>query len=284
MSWRRSTALGWRPLLLRDRAGAWLSAARLPAPPPTGAPVAARAASAAAARAPRRAAGAGRPARAADAGRGAIRPRRHHQRGRAAPRRAHGRAPARPRGDPDARGAYSLKARTIRRASTLPSHAAMLSGFDVERARPVLELVAARARLHPGADDLRRRRTDRQAARPRSSASASSSTSPTPARSTCSRAPATSARRSSTRRPRYFVEKQPADRVRPLLRSRRPRPLRRLDVGPAARGRSATPTAAWARCSTPSRAAGLDARRCSSSRPTTAATATTTRARIERTA
>jgi hypothetical protein len=29
------------------------------------------------------------------------------------------------------RGAYSLKARTIRRASTLPSHAAMLSGFDV---------------------------------------------------------------------------------------------------------------------------------------------------------
>jgi hypothetical protein len=30
------------------------------------------------------------------------------------------------------RGAYSLKARTIRRASTLPSHAAMLSGFDVK--------------------------------------------------------------------------------------------------------------------------------------------------------
>jgi hypothetical protein len=30
------------------------------------------------------------------------------------------------------RGAYSLKARTIRRASTLPSHAAMLSGFDIK--------------------------------------------------------------------------------------------------------------------------------------------------------
>jgi hypothetical protein len=30
------------------------------------------------------------------------------------------------------RGAWSLKARTIRRASTLPSHAAMLSGFDVK--------------------------------------------------------------------------------------------------------------------------------------------------------
>jgi hypothetical protein len=30
------------------------------------------------------------------------------------------------------RGAYSLKARTIRHASTLPSHAAMLSGFDVK--------------------------------------------------------------------------------------------------------------------------------------------------------
>jgi Type I phosphodiesterase / nucleotide pyrophosphatase len=30
------------------------------------------------------------------------------------------------------RGSYSLKARTIRRASTLPSHAAMLSGFDVK--------------------------------------------------------------------------------------------------------------------------------------------------------
>jgi hypothetical protein len=30
------------------------------------------------------------------------------------------------------RAAYSLKARTIRRASTLPSHAAMLSGFDVK--------------------------------------------------------------------------------------------------------------------------------------------------------
>jgi hypothetical protein len=30
------------------------------------------------------------------------------------------------------RGAYSMKARTIRRASTLPSHAAMLSGFDVK--------------------------------------------------------------------------------------------------------------------------------------------------------
>lgn len=29
-------------------------------------------------------------------------------------------------------GAYSLSARTIRRASTLPSHAAMLSGFDVK--------------------------------------------------------------------------------------------------------------------------------------------------------
>ncbi|MDX2021862.1 MAG: alkaline phosphatase [Deltaproteobacteria bacterium] len=31
-----------------------------------------------------------------------------------------------------AEGAYSLRAMTIRRASTLPSHAAMLSGFDVE--------------------------------------------------------------------------------------------------------------------------------------------------------
>ncbi len=31
-----------------------------------------------------------------------------------------------------ARAAYSLQARTIRRASTLPSHAAMLSGFDVK--------------------------------------------------------------------------------------------------------------------------------------------------------
>jgi hypothetical protein len=31
------------------------------------------------------------------------------------------------------RAAYSLKARTIRRASTLPSHAAMLSGFDVKQ-------------------------------------------------------------------------------------------------------------------------------------------------------
>src|SRR6185503_2446871 len=30
------------------------------------------------------------------------------------------------------RAAYSLKARTIRTASTLPSHAAMLSGFDVK--------------------------------------------------------------------------------------------------------------------------------------------------------
>jgi len=30
-------------------------------------------------------------------------------------------------------GAYSLSARTIRSASTLPSHAAMLSGFDVDR-------------------------------------------------------------------------------------------------------------------------------------------------------
>ena len=30
------------------------------------------------------------------------------------------------------RGSYSLKARTIRHASTLPSHAAMLSGFDVK--------------------------------------------------------------------------------------------------------------------------------------------------------
>lgn len=30
------------------------------------------------------------------------------------------------------RGAYSMKARTIRHASTLPSHAAMLSGFDVK--------------------------------------------------------------------------------------------------------------------------------------------------------
>src|SRR6478609_5265107 len=30
------------------------------------------------------------------------------------------------------RAAYSLTARTIRRASTLPSHAAMLSGFDVK--------------------------------------------------------------------------------------------------------------------------------------------------------
>jgi hypothetical protein len=30
------------------------------------------------------------------------------------------------------RGSYSMKARTIRRASTLPSHAAMLSGFDVK--------------------------------------------------------------------------------------------------------------------------------------------------------
>src|SRR5262245_16146336 len=30
------------------------------------------------------------------------------------------------------RAAYSLRARTIRRASTLPSHAAMLSGFDVK--------------------------------------------------------------------------------------------------------------------------------------------------------
>jgi predicted AlkP superfamily pyrophosphatase or phosphodiesterase len=30
------------------------------------------------------------------------------------------------------RAAYSLKARTIRRASTLPSHAAMLSGFDIK--------------------------------------------------------------------------------------------------------------------------------------------------------
>lgn len=30
------------------------------------------------------------------------------------------------------RGSYSLQARTIRRASTLPSHAAMLSGFDVK--------------------------------------------------------------------------------------------------------------------------------------------------------
>jgi predicted AlkP superfamily pyrophosphatase or phosphodiesterase len=30
------------------------------------------------------------------------------------------------------RAAYSLKARTIRKASTLPSHAAMLSGFDVK--------------------------------------------------------------------------------------------------------------------------------------------------------
>ena len=30
------------------------------------------------------------------------------------------------------RGAYSLQAQTIRRASTLPSHAAMLSGFDVK--------------------------------------------------------------------------------------------------------------------------------------------------------
>jgi hypothetical protein len=30
------------------------------------------------------------------------------------------------------RGSYSLSARTIRRASTLPSHAAMLSGFDVK--------------------------------------------------------------------------------------------------------------------------------------------------------
>ena len=29
------------------------------------------------------------------------------------------------------RGAYSLRARTIRKASTLQSHAAMLSGFDV---------------------------------------------------------------------------------------------------------------------------------------------------------
>jgi hypothetical protein len=31
-----------------------------------------------------------------------------------------------------ARGAYSLAARTIRQASTLPAHAAMLSGFDVD--------------------------------------------------------------------------------------------------------------------------------------------------------
>src|SRR4029078_12865914 len=30
------------------------------------------------------------------------------------------------------RAAYSLKAKTIQRASTLPSHAAMLSGFDVK--------------------------------------------------------------------------------------------------------------------------------------------------------
>ena len=30
------------------------------------------------------------------------------------------------------RGSYSLQARTIRRASTLPSHAAMLSGFDIK--------------------------------------------------------------------------------------------------------------------------------------------------------
>ncbi|HXT99640.1 MAG TPA: alkaline phosphatase family protein, partial [Polyangia bacterium] len=30
------------------------------------------------------------------------------------------------------RAAYSLRARTIRRASTLPSHAAMLSGFDIK--------------------------------------------------------------------------------------------------------------------------------------------------------
>ena len=95
-----------------------------------------------------------------------------------------------------------------------------------------------------------------------------------------SRAPATSARRSSKRRPTTCRE-APADRVHSLLRSRRPRSLGRLDVEPAARGRPphrpVPPHPARRRRPPP----GSTRTPSSSSRPITAATATTTTGKIK---
>ena len=155
------------------------------------------------------------------------------------------------------RAAYSLTARTIRRASTLPSHAAMLSGFDVkehglywnswkpergyihvptvfdaaEKSGGASAAFVGKQKLehiaHPGSVDMFSR-------------------------------PGYFCKKVVDEAARYFVEKQPADRVHPLLRSRRSRPLRRLDVEPAARGRPPHRQVPGARCSTPSSAAGLD--------------------------
>ena len=108
------------------------------------------------------------------------------------------------------RAAYSLRARTIRRASTLPSHAAMLSGFDIkehglywnswhpERGYIHVPTVfdAAKASGGESAAFVGKRKLE-HIARPGAD------------RSTSSRGPATSARRSSRKRRSYFVEKKP---------------------------------------------------------------------------
>ena len=97
------------------------------------------------------------------------------------------------------RAAYSLRARTIRRASTLPSHAAMLSGFDIkehglfwnswkpERGYIHVPTVFDAAKKGGGASAafVGKRKLEHIAH---------------PDRSTVRRGPATSARRSSTRR------------------------------------------------------------------------------------
>ena len=181
------------------------------------------------------------------------------------------------------RAAYSLQAQTIRRASTLPSHAAMLSGFDVKEhglywnswkpdrgyiqvptvfdaakksggdsaafvGKQKLEHIA-----HPGSVDVVSR-------------------------------PGYFCKKVVDEAARYFVEKRPEIE---FIHFSDPDDLGHSDgwmSNQQLECRSPRPTSAWRRCSTPWRPPASIARRCSSSRPITAATATTTTARSRRTA
>ena len=157
-------------------------------------------------------------------------------------------------------------------------------GVRRQGARPVLELVEARTRQHPGADRVRRRREGRRRLRRLRRARRSWRTSPTRARSTCSRAPATSARRSSRRPTRYFVEKRPAIE---FIHFSDPDDLGHSDgwmSNPQLEAIRQTDKCLATLLDARSKRRASIARRCSSSRRITAGTATTTRERSKRTA
>ena len=180
------------------------------------------------------------------------------------------------------RAAYSFQAQTIRRASTLPSHAAMLSGFDIKEHglywnswkpdRGYIQVPTVFDAAKKGGGESAAfvgKHKLAHIAHPESGDVVSR--------------PGYFCKKVVEEAARYFVEKRPAIE---FIHFSDPDDLGHSDgwmSNPQLESVRTTDQAAWRRCSTPCRPPASMARRCSSSRRITAATATTTRARSRRT-